>query len=215
MVKLLNRKKSATSDQVVDPEIGKFYKNKGIYQGTWEPTDEKGRPLGKIFDWYAARTDIKDNSKNILMTPNMSFNRAVQRIAKLKNWDGHDGIKIKNHKNLLKIIRKNPEKLSNWFVPPLDLLKGEDVNGNKVLKTNLFDNRNKMPQDSRFVTQASNRPQIIDAAFTHIYHSCTERKDGILSSKTCDVDFSSGNTNCHYKNDFRSSTRPVRAELRR
>ncbi len=194
----LNRKKTTTSDQTIDLEIGKFYKNKGIYQGVWEPTDDKS----KIFNLYAAPEDLKSiNGKNLLLT----FNKAAYYLSRLRNWHGHGGSDLKSAEDIKQAVLNNPEKLSDWFIPPLKLLSGQNTEGKKIQNTNLYDKKEEMPENSKFVTiQNLNR--------THLYWSCTKHKEHMLGMYA--FNFADGIPVEGKKHISKFSTRPVRAELR-
>ena len=192
-------------NQAVDPRtlsIGQLIEGKGVYVGTWEPTDNNGRTLGKVFDLYAAPEDIrKGNGDNLLMT----FNKAVKHVAGLQNWHGHNGGNFENEKAVIQAVRNNPDALRNWFIPTREILHGQNTNGDKVQRDNLYDHRGKMPRGSEFVTKSG-------SGFARWYWSCTEGR--VVSSRVYVVAFSVGLGDWVYTGNLELSTRPVRAELR-
>lgn len=122
-------------------EIGQMVKGEGIYLGIWEPSDLEGVSLGKVFDIYAAPEKPQDSYSRPLET---TFNRAVQHVAKLKNWFNHDGAHFESDAQIYTAIREGREKeLENWFIPTIDILGGfshlEDPKNVKFNPDNLYD----------------------------------------------------------------------------
>ena len=191
---------------IVDPrtlEIGQVVEGKGVYQGTWSPTDSNGRSLGKTFDLYAAPEDIRDDSGDNLI---MTFNDAVRHVSRLQNWHGHNGGNFENDKAVMQAVRNNPEQLGNWFIPTREILHGQNADGEKVQDNHLYGNREKMPPGGEYVTRNNG------SVGAHWYWSCTERRE--YASHVYDVDFTDGDADWVHKDSPELSTRPVRAELR-
>jgi hypothetical protein len=189
---------------VFDPsqlEAGKLIEGKGIYLGTWEPKDNSGRTLGKIFDIYAAPEDIRNGSGNLLMT----FNNAVKHVASLRNYHGHDGGNIANEKAILEAVRNNPAALAQWFLPTKELLHGKTSGGDKIQPANLYDSRNTGAFKNTFITKSG-------SGFALWYWSLTELPD--IPSFVYVVVFTDGVDDCILKDNFELSSRVVRAELR-
>ena len=184
-------------------EAGTLIEGKGVYVGTWEPTDNNNRTLGKVFDLYAAPEDIRNNSGNNLL---MTFNDAVRHVAGLRNWHGHDGNNFANEEAVTQAVRTNPGLLAKWFIPTKEILHGKNAQGTKVQPNNLYDHRTKMPRGAEFVTNASGSD---DARW---YWSCTEHPDN--SSYVSNVHFTDGDDDWYGKGGYELSVRPVRAELR-
>jgi hypothetical protein len=192
--------------QNVDPstlQIGQLVEGKGIYMGEWKPTDSNDRSLNKTFDLYAAPEDIRqDNGDNLLMT----FNNAVRHVAGLQNWHGHNGGDFKNEKDVMKAVRNNPGALGSWFIPTKEMLHGRNTNGDRVQSDNLYAHRERMPSGGEFVTINNG------SGNARWYWSCTEHPD--VSSIVCDVNFTDGDGDWDGKDNYKLSTRSVRAELR-
>ena len=189
---------------VFDPsqlEAGKLIEGKGVYLGTWEPKDNSGRTLGKIFDIYAAPEDIRNGSGNLLM----KFNNAVKHVAGLRNYHGHDGGNFANEKAVLEAVRNNPEALAKWFIPTKELLHGKTSGGDKIQPANLYDSRNTGSFKNTFITKSG-------SGLAHWYWSLTERPD--IPSSVYGVDFTDGDDGWDHKDDYELSSRVVRAELR-
>jgi len=191
---------------IVDPrtlEIGQVVEGKGVYQGTWSPSDSNGRSLGKTFDLYAAPEDIRDDSgDNLLMT----FNDAVRHVSRLQNWHGHNGGNFENDKAVMQAVRKNPEQLENWFISTREILHGQNADGEKVQDDHLYGNREKMPSGGEFVTRNNG------SGLAHCYWSCTEHREH--ASSVYVIAFTDGDDGWARKDNGELSTRPVRAELR-
>lgn len=184
-------------------EAGQLIEGKGVYLGLWEPKDNKnGRILGRIFDVYAAPQDLKNASgTNLLMT----FNDAVQQVAGLKNYHGHDGGYFPNEKAILDAVRNNPAALENWFLPSKELLHGKTTGGDKIQLANLYNSRNIGDFKNTFITKSC-------SGLAHWYWSLTEHPD--VPSGVYDVDFAVGGVGWGRKDYDELSSRVVRAELR-
>ena len=193
--------KKEENDQQI-PAIGCWVEDKGIYQGTWEPTDEKGKSLGSVFNLYAAPEDLKNiHGKNLLLT----FNKAIRHIAKLKNWHGHSGSNLKSVEDIRRAVQSNPEKLSSWFIPNKEILHGYDSSNKKLQINNLYNNKEEMPKNSEFVT-------IEKINHAHLYWSCTKHEKHFLDMYA--INFTDGSPVWGQRHISKFSTRPVRAELR-
>ena len=200
----LLRKPPEPPKPVFDPsqlEAGKLIAGKGIYLGTWEPKDNSGRTLGKIFDIYAAPEDIRNRSGNLLTM----FNNAVKHVAGLKNYHGHDGGNFANEKAVLEAVRNNPEALAKWFIPTKELLHGKTSGGDKIQPANLYDSRNTGSFKNTFITKSG-------SGGAHWYWSLAELPDN--PSYVCGVDFTDGDGGWGRKDYDGLSSRVVRAELR-
>jgi hypothetical protein len=106
-----------------EPEtaIGTLVEGKGIYAGRWEPTDEHGISLKKVFDVYAAPEDLTDKRGQRIQT---KFSKATKAVAKLKNFYGRDGAGLKDDKAILQAVREtNTEKLGKWWIPTEEILR--------------------------------------------------------------------------------------------
>ena len=173
-------------------EIGQMVKGKGVYVGAWEPKDCDDQSLGKTFDLYAAPQDVVDaQGKKILLT----FNDAAAHVAGLNKWHGYDGADLRNDTAVYDAIREGRlEELEKWFIPTRD-----------VVDANLYQNKDKGALKDTFTDKRGS-----DGA--RWYWSCTEHPG--YSSDVCSVDFTGGDVGWDVKDDFKLSTRPVRAELR-
>ena len=96
--------------------------------------------------------------------------------------------------------------MGNWFIPTKEMLNGRNTNGDEVQSDNLYNHREKMPSGSEFITTDNGSD---DARW---YWSCTEHPDN--SSDVYNVYFTDGDDVWNVKDNFKLSTRPVRAELR-
>jgi len=184
----INAKPPEPEKPAFDPrtlKIGQVVDGKGIYMGEWKPKDEDGKTLGQIFDLYAAPENTGEDRP---------FNSAVDHVASLRDWHGNNGGRFENHHAVIKAIKNNPEALSDWFIPTLD-----------ILKDFLYANRNEMPKQHEMKTEG-------DGAGGPWYWSCTERRGH--SSYVHGVDFRDGYGVGWDRKVDELSVRPVRAELR-
>jgi hypothetical protein len=197
-------KQSAANDPLHD--TGTLIEGEGVYLGTWEPKDNIGRTLGKIFDIYAAPEDIRNGSGNLLM----SFNNAVEHVAGLRNYHGYDGGNFANEKAILDAVRNNPAALAQWFLPTKELLHGKTSGGDKIQPANLYDSRNTGAFNNTFITKSG-------SGNARWYLSLTEHPDD--PSYVYNVRFTDGGSGLDRKDnrelyDHELSSRVVLAKLR-
>jgi|GEM_PF-2475762 len=183
-----------------DVSLGESVPGKGVYLGVWEPKDNSGRTLGKIFDIYAAPEDLRKGSGNLLLT----FNNAVKHVASLRNFHSHDGGNFRNEKAILDAVRRNPASLEKWFIPTKELLDGKTSGGNKIQPANLYDSREKGSFKNTFITKSG-------SGNARCYWSATEPAG--FPSHVCVVDFTGG-AGVWVKDGNEMSSRVVRAEMR-
>lgn len=177
---------------------GTMIEGKGIYLGVWTK-NRHGRMLSRNFDVYAAPKDLKNSDgSNLLLT----FNSAVNYVASLKNYYGHDGGNFANETAVMEAVRNNPAALNKWSLPPLDLLGGRDI----IEPANLYRSRNIGSFRDTFVTKSG-------SDWAHFYWSLTE-DDIDIPSLVWLVDFRDGVDSWVHKEEYRVSTRLVRMELR-
>lgn len=109
---------------------GDMIEGHGIFLGTWEPEDSKGS-LGKLFNVFAAPEDLQGT---------MTYRDAVESVARLKDWNGHDGANYANDDELYEALgdgRYNGE----WVIPPMIIWTGYDSIGcNSTMPDNFFAN---------------------------------------------------------------------------
>ncbi len=175
-------------------EIGELVKGKGIYIGVWKPRDKKGNSLGDIFNVFAALEDLKDDSDHRLL---LTFSEAVERVARLQGYHGHDGFdhEVKNQTPdgaFYEALRAGNYK-GGWVIPPAE-----------ILAENIYENRDVFrPENSLAV---KNR----DADDSNWYWSCTEHANRpflVHNQK-----FTDGARFLDRKFDIKISTRLVRFE---
>ncbi len=184
---------------------GQMVKGKGIYVGAWEPRDRDGRSLGKIFDLYAAPTGLQDaQGRNLRLT----FNAAVQHVAGLRNWHGHDGASIANDTAIYNAIQQGRHQdLEKWFIPTRDIVDGKGLDGGQIIMPdNLYALKDTGDFQDTFITTSNG------SDLARWYWSCTERRDDPFY--VWDVRFSDGHDGWNAKGNHELSTRLVRAELR-
>jgi hypothetical protein len=141
-----------------DVKIGQTIEKKGIYIGLFEVSPNPSSL--KIYGLYAAPEDLTDSFRN----KKLAFNNASIEIASLRNWHGHDGsyfassaevfaaLKFGRHRNHINYMTYKGQ----WFVPPLEFLRGVDSKGNKVHPNNLYDHRNTGDFKGTFTTSKDN-----------------------------------------------------------
>lgn len=116
-------------------DIGERVDGKGIYFGTWSPRDTNGQRLNQIFDVYAAPQDLTDKKGKKLL---MNFDAASKYVSGLQDWHGHNGSGLQTEQAIHESIRaRNFEELGKWFIPPIDLINGQNGKGRNVSLHNL------------------------------------------------------------------------------
>jgi len=185
------------------PDIGQLVEGKGVYVGIWAPEDRDGTSLGEIFDLYAAPEDVQNNKgKRLLLT----FNEAVDHVAALQDYYGHDGFNhdgsgLTEDEVLYEALKTGSYK-GEWFIPPKDALKNNLYENHHIgaLKGTL------MPSKSRTINI------LIRNYLSCWYWSCT----GHGSSSVWIQSFTSGDVSRDPKDTYLAtqSTRLVRAEPR-
>ncbi len=172
----------------------------GIYQGTQERVNKQG--LTEIWDIFAAPEDLTDeNDRKYVGT----YNNSVAELNKKRGWHGFDGECFADEKTLNKAFLDGTYG-GGWFTPTKEILHGKNTNGDTVQSNNLYGQKDRMPAGSEYVTVNNGSD---DARW---YWSCTERPDD--SSDVYNVQFSVGELHWDFKDLFKVSVRPVRAELR-
>jgi hypothetical protein len=182
--------------------VGTLVEGKGVYVGPWAPMDQQKRALGRVFDLYAAPEDFKSGRGNLSTT----YNEAVQRVAGLKNFHGHDGGHFETEAAILDAALSDPAALGKWFIPTQSMLNGH-IEGQKA--KNLFNLYAACEQGAfkgTFVRKVA-------PYGTYQYWSSTTSTD---SGVTCIGIFTGGGSRKILKDNqkYLASTRVVRAELR-
>jgi hypothetical protein len=202
------------------PRIGQMIAGKGIFAGVWTPEDRDGQSLGKKFSVFAAPEDLTDGSGKKLVA---TFRDAAKRITALRNWHGHDGGDFANDTALYKGLADG-SAIGKWFIPPLELLLGTDLDGNFVRPDNLYTNKNKGDFKGTFTThgRGGNRGPTVwhwgifkaggRGSYDQpvCYWSCTESR--YTSHLVLNTRFSDGDGDWDYKDVDRLSCRPCRVE---
>lgn len=138
----LNRLRKKYPDWQVCREDGHLFEDvysapdKGIYVGTKEIRDAKGKSLG-LFDIYAAPEDLREVGVGARLFA--SFERTVMDVLAGAHWYGHAGICIKNDSELHKAIQKGKYQ-GEWFIPTFDILKSLYANRGRGALKDTFNN---------------------------------------------------------------------------
>ena len=182
----------------------------------WEPQDREGQSLSHVFDLYAAPTDLLRAKRGY--SGLLKFYDAVQKIAGLKNWHGHDGAHMPNDTAVWEAIRSgNHAELSKWFIPTIDILgfhgAGEQkVDGWTIPENVLYAYSVSGDFEKTFKDGMDRRDGINHDYASHWYWSCTERR--VDRSAVWLTNFVYGYASYHRWDSCAATVRPVRAELR-
>lgn len=98
------------------PKPGDLVPGQGIYLGQYTPKDRDGNSLSKTFNVFAAPEDLPER---------MTYIGAVEYIAQLKNWHGHDGTNYATDKEFYDAV-KNGSYNGGWIVPTYGILSHKD-----------------------------------------------------------------------------------------
>jgi hypothetical protein len=180
-------------------DTGQLIEGKGVYIGPWEPKDQKGGSLGKVFDIYAAPEDLKDENGLVLKT----FEKTAFQLPAVFNFHGHCGTSalLQDERYILGAARSDPAALEEWFIPTKEIL-GTAADGDDTAPATLYNSREK---------------GALKGTFEGTYWSCTEwadpeEPDALFYVHS--VDFTGQKDTVEYKNYLAHPTRLVRAELR-
>lgn len=181
--------------------IGKFIPNKGVFFGTWTPKDKNGKSLGKTFNLFAAPQDLQDTSRERMT---MTFDNAIAAVSRLKNWQGYNGARFQNEKDLYKALANNTYK-GEWFIPTLDMLIGLTPDNQKITGDSLFTHKEAGALKNSFNVASRGGGNAI------WYWSCTENAN--ITSEVYCGQVGSGSRSSSKKNYYSHSVRVVRLEL--
>lgn len=170
-------------------KIGKYVKDKGIYMGIWKAKNEDGKSLNRTFNLYAAPEDLPKR---------LTFDNAIDYVSELDNYFGYRGLAIENQYELYKIVEKSPEKLSNWFIPTIEILNGTDTHGRQAQSPNF-----------RMLHDTGDFKETFNLHDNNWYWSITRKNDQAANTSMLSA-------SCDWNNIYYidSSVRLVRAELR-
>ena len=179
------------------PAVGETVEGKGVFVGIWQPIDENGKSLGKIFNVYAAPEDLTDDKDNKVL---LSFNDAAKRVGTLKGWNGYDGGNFENEEALIKSLRKGKYN-GEWFIPTLDIVTGGES------KQGLFQAQSKGDLDGTF-------EKVKGSTVSKWYWTCTETPNDEDYVQYVRFDAAEDPIDYMGRANNKLATRPVRLELR-
>jgi len=181
--------------------IGDLVPGKGIFMGTWTPKDREGISLCKTFNVFAAPEGLTNKTGEILRC---SYQNALNRIAGLENWHDHAGTSYASDRELLEDL-KNDKYNGGWFIPPIELLCGYNIDDNQVQP----DNFKRYNHTGAF--SDAMRDKRISNVFYYCYWSSSTPDKNSLATRC--FTFSDGNRSWEDKTkDMRCH--PVRLELK-
>lgn len=105
-----------------DFAMGAVIEGRGIFIGTWAPTDSEGRSLAQVFNLFAAPEDVPGLYKKV------SFNEAAKKVSKLGQFHGHA---VAKHTSPAALLVTGSTYKGEWFVPPSDVVT-ENLLRNKL-----------------------------------------------------------------------------------
>lgn len=164
-----------------------------IYLGQYTPVDRDGNSLSKTFNVFAAPEDLPEM---------MTYVGTVARIARLRDWHGHDGTPYEDDTQIYAALRDG-SYTGGWIIPTIDILYGKDVDGRGAMSDNILAHKNKGSFKSTFKTAASGDP-----VHPGWYWSSTERRENAVTVWV--VRLSDGTGVWNHRDGNRLSCRPVR-----
>jgi len=184
----LRKEKEALKNPTPGLEIPRH----GIFIGTWQP-----QGLSQKFNAFAANEDLPKDSYS------QTYDDIIKYLAGLEGWHGHNGTNYATDKELYEAL-KNESYDGGWFIPPRELLTGNDAKGKRIQLNNLCDHKAKGALSGTF-------HKAFPKASGMWYWSSTQN-----SKKPHDiwsVNFENGNEFSWYKRGAMLNCRPVRLEL--
>ncbi len=103
--------------------VGQHYSGSGVFVGQQQFVDKNGQPLGVVFNVFTPAQKLLDDYGRPLAD---TYNRAVEKVSALNGFEGHDGAKgVEEEGDILTAVkREDYEKLGQWHLPSLPILKG-------------------------------------------------------------------------------------------
>jgi hypothetical protein len=136
--------------------VGMQLGDRGVYLGTWTPTERDGSSIGKNFYVFAAPMDLMDDSGEVLVA---EFKETAQQVAALTNWNGHNGSPLANDQDLCTALKERKYG-GEWVIPPLQIVNGQNYNLKQEFPNNYFALKDYVPPKNAFLK--------------NIYWSCTQ-----------------------------------------
>lgn len=181
-------------------ECGALVPKQGVFLGQWNPHDKDGQSLGKVFNVFAAPTDLTDNKDRKTAS---TYTDTVDRIAELKNWHGFDGGTYAHDRALYEALQNGSYK-GEWVIPTLDLLCGLNTKGDQIVQPyNLY----RHIETGAFKGTFKKQP-VAGSGIADWYWSCTESHSN--PATVWNFRFWNGHRDCNEKNVLMLSCRPVR-----
>jgi hypothetical protein len=182
--------------------VGQFYEGRGVYMGQMQPKNRNGRRIGKTYNLFAAKNDIKSQSGGYLM---QNFKNMVREVAAVRGLHDHDGASVADVTALIRGL-KDGSLEGKWVIPPLEWLLGKNVNHGASQTPSLYALRNTRAFADTFVTKPSVHP-----FRSPLYWCLADHRDG--QSILLGARFSDGNYISFGREFLRMSCRPCRVEL--
>ncbi len=176
--------------------VGTHYKGEGIFLGEWNPVDREGRPLGTIFNLFAATEDLKRTA---------TYTKTIEKISTMPQFHGYTGVESKDDVELYKLIRDGKYN-GEWFLPTINISIGKrEITPYTISMSSgtLYDNREEGSLKNTFNTEAER------FSCAHRYWTCT--KDKNFTEYAYNINFTDGSLFWDIKDDYSFSTRLVRA----
>jgi hypothetical protein len=197
---------AADAELIANARPGQFIPDHGVFICRWTVTfenenkDDPKPPLSETFNVFAAPQDVLDKDGNDTFT----FVEAAKAVAALNGWHSYNGEDIFTQRELFEVL-KNHTYNGGWFIPPLELLVGKDMENNDVQADNIFAHKDDGDLKGTFnkqVDTASHRPGS--------YWSCTPTGENDANRKG--ASFADGVAAWFFRNAVTLSCRPIRLE---
>lgn len=116
------RKLEGAPEPVPELTPGDRMPDGSIYLGVY-----RHKKLSAVFNVFAAPEDLFG----------LQYDEAVEHVARLRGWHGHDGEKYASDKALYKAMRKG-RYAGGWVIPPREVLCGKNADDRDVMDNNLY-----------------------------------------------------------------------------
>lgn len=107
---------------------GQLMADGSVYIGHYQRKSADGKALSKVFNVFVAPEDLPEP---------VQYKVAVEQVAALKNWHGHNGEKFTNAQDIQRALRSGTYK-GGWIIPPREILSGDRDDAWKVRRDKII-----------------------------------------------------------------------------
>ncbi len=181
---------------------GELIEGEGIFLCRYQLHDHNGNPLKKIFNVFVAPEDLTSEKGE---HSTLDYLHTVERVAALKDWNGHDGGNYPHQYALYKALLQGTYQ-GEWVIPPREIMDGDDLYTQRfgVQKENMC----RYKDTGTFKGTYLHQPKTTSSAAIDWYWSCTEEPKS--RNKVWNVRFNDETGGWNHKDTIVMSCRPIR-----